>query len=71
MFSVCSSCKSPPSVRLEEGLLPAGLCKFLKIKNYIISYHSSVSVTVFVSFIVNVQFMTHYSYALGLGHTAL
>lgn len=39
VFSVCSSCKSPPSVRLEEGFLPAGLCKLLEIKDYIISYH--------------------------------
>lgn len=46
--SLCSSCKSPPSVRWEEGFLPAGL--LLEIKDYVISYHSSVSVSVFVSF---------------------
>lgn len=45
-FSVCSFCKSPPSVRLEEGFLPAGLCKLLEIKDYIISYHSSVVLSV-------------------------
>ncbi len=47
-FSVCS-CKSPPFVRLEEGFLPAGLCKLLEIKDYIISYHSSILVF-FLSF---------------------
>lgn len=29
-------------VRLREGFLPAGLCKLLEIKNYIISYHSDI-----------------------------
>lgn len=46
VFSVCSSCKSPPFVRPEEGFLPAGLCKLLEIKDYIISYHSSVVLSV-------------------------
>lgn len=48
-FSVCS-CKSPPFVRLEGGFLPAGLCKLLEIKDYIISYHSSILVSFLLFF---------------------
>lgn len=40
--NLCSPCKKKPSVRPEEESLPAGLCKLLELKNYMISYHSSV-----------------------------
>ncbi len=51
-FSVCS-CKSPSSVRLEEGFL----CKLLEIKDYIISYTTCLCLCLW-TFSVNVWVVT-------------
>lgn len=56
-FSVCALVKALPSLGLEEGYLPAGLCKLMEIKDYFISYHSPVCDRDFIPLL---EFFTHH-----------